>query len=261
MRRILTVALQLSLFVPLASAQHAGDDKLDDRPTIKLPDPERKKDSGNSYLVSSLNYPGAQPGVDRFASALPALLDHMRRETNLESRISLNSLTPGEMALQTPLLLHITGGKEARLHLNAQGKKALQSYLDRGGFIFAESVMPVTSGSFRGFGPVPAAPFLRQIKAIMIELAGGEWDTVPNSHAVNHSYFKFPDGPPKGRASGVRKLEMLQRRGRILVLAGNLGLAGQWANQEARGQIRALQYGTNIIAFAITQKMGGGLGR
>jgi hypothetical protein len=88
---------------------------------------------------------------------------------------------------------------------------------------------------------------------------------VPKSHALFRSFFQFHDGPPlSGTVGGrsavarVQELEMLEYRGRVAVVFSDLNISFAWSVSEAVGRRRALQFGTNLVIFALAQYAAGG---
>jgi len=55
----------------------------------------------------------------------------------------------------------------------------------------------------------------------------------------------------------VNELEMLERRGRILVIFSELNISVYWANVAVSSRKRYLQFGTNLIVFSLAQRVAG----
>jgi hypothetical protein len=46
----------------------------------------------------------------------------------------------------------------------------------------------------------------------------------------------------------------------VVVIFSDLNISMHWADLEAESRERSLQFGTNLIVFAMTQQIGGGFG-
>ena len=55
-------------------------------------------------------------------------------------------------------------------------------------------------------------------------------------------------------------LEMLEQRGRVVVIFSELNISMHWANPKAENRDKSLRLGANLIVFAMTQQISGGLG-
>jgi hypothetical protein len=55
----------------------------------------------------------------------------------------------------------------------------------------------------------------------------------------------------------VFALEGLELRGRLAVIFSDLNISYFWGNLYADGRDRSLQFGSNLIVFALTQKYAG----
>jgi hypothetical protein len=52
---------------------------------------------------------------------------------------------------------------------------------------------------------------------------------------------------------------MLELRGRVVAIFSDLNISYGWASTEIAGHRRALQFGTNLLIFALAEKRGGPL--
>ncbi|MFP6647472.1 MAG: DUF4159 domain-containing protein [Candidatus Latescibacterota bacterium] len=92
---------------------------------------------------------------------------------------------------------------------------------------------------------------------------GRAWYPVPKDHELFRSFFQFPDGPPlsgtvrRSSTSRVKELEMLEYRGRVAVLFSELNISYAWSMHEAVGRRRSLQFGANLVIFALGQYAAG----
>ena len=53
---------------------------------------------------------------------------------------------------------------------------------------------------------------------------------------------------------------MLEQRGRVVVIFSELNISMHWANLQAENRDKSLRLGANLIVFAMTQQISGGLG-
>ena len=159
-------------------------------------------------------------------------------------------------------------GNEAAFTFGEYEKRNLGNYLKNGGLLYAEDVKPQRSRSWgRPRAGMPGTPFDRRFKALMKDAlvlgeTGAYWRKIPKDHALYTSYFDFDDGPPRGavRNSQIDYLEMLEQRGRVVVIFSELNISMHWANPKAKNRDKSLRLGANLIVFAMTQQISGGLG-
>ena len=104
---------------------------------------------------------------------------------------------------------------------------------------------------------------------------GRDWDfeVIPHSHAIYHCYYDFPHGPPacgefwyiSKRYLGkvYKNLHAVFKEGRIIAIFSRIWLGNAWGdwNQppfsglyQSRDNTRELQFGINIVIFALTQE-------
>ena len=255
-----TLILLYSATAGIALAQSEG------RSDVAVPEPQRKAAS-RSFVLSAVTYDMAVEGRDRFSSALGELVRFFAASTAVDATLSWNEHDLNTRYAQQPLLLYMTGN-EAAFAFGEYEKKTLGNYLKSGGLLYAEDVKPERFHSWgRPRAGMPGTPFDRRFKALMKdELVLGEtgayWRKIPTDHALYTSYFDFGDGPPLGaiRNSQIDYLEMLEQRGRVVVIFSELNISMHWANPKAENRDKSLRLGANLIVFAMTQQISGGLG-
>ena len=105
--------------------------------------------------------------------------------------------------------------------------------------------------------------FDRQFKALMQDPSvlgsdGSKWQKIPKDHDLYYSFFDFADGPPMGGAPGgnVFDLEMLELRGRVAVVFSDINISWYWGDPNADARERGLQFGVNLVVYALTQPGG-----
>lgn len=235
----------------------------DERERLQLPEPVAAAQSRESLLLIALTYPGAQQGRDRFSAALPELIQFYRKNTRLKMKMAYAEFGPGDRRLDQALFLYLTG-YDAVLEFSDQEKRHLGAYLRTGGLLFADDVRPDRPGVRSWDVGTRDTPFDRQLKSLITDPlvlgeAGTLWRKIPKDHPLYHCYFDFPGGPPLTGAPGgnVVDLEMLEVRGRVVVIFSDLNLTWSWACPEARYGPNSLRLGANLIVFATAQKIAG----
>lgn len=256
-----------------------------DKPVFRMAEPERTRADDQVLQVVVIDYPlinarADRPSKDdyalandartgRFAKALPNLLAYVRTVPGLDLscqwRIqSLN--TPLAAGQKKPSLLYMTGN-DATLALSDEEKTNLGDLLLKGILLYAEEIRysdPNYGLEGKDAG-VAGTPFDRQFKELMrdplvLGSQGGYWEKIPRTHPLYSCYFGFPDGPPQGGAVGgnVHDLEMLQLRGRPVVIFSDLNISWYWGDPLVQDQVRerGLQFGANLLIFAKTQGAG-----
>lgn len=161
------------------------------------------------------------------------------------------------------LAQHFTFGD---ITLTDNERRNLGFYLMQGGFVHADAIPPQKSEAY--------APPMRLRKLIIDALhtqglvCRRDWsfEKLPNSHPLYHCYFDF-EGPPTGYGGGARgyqKISFLegvtidQRLLSIISQMHYLHVWGNWGTGRGTGgdfdPVRSLQFGVNIIVFALTQE-------
>jgi len=252
--------------ITMVQAQSAVPDTLSDaRPILPMAEPSRypRRIDGVQRLVA-LRYPMATDRVDHFQPAVPELVAFLGKMDLANTRFVHEEHSLDSFAFDDPLLLVLTGNR-AVLRMSDRQKKLLGRYLKGGGLLFAEDVRDLGLRDAAIDAGRPGTPFDRLLKALMAHPSvlgpGGEaWRPVTRDHDLLHSFFQFPDGPPlSGTAGGrpgearVTELEMLEYRGRVVVVFSDLNISFAWGVPDAIGRTRALQFGANLVIFALAQ--------
>ena len=188
----------------------------------------------------------------------------MRDHTKVQARIEGTTLEFSDPRIMTAPLIYMTGN-DAVLQISETEKKNLGEYLKNGGFMFSEEIrQSVSDGGLEGQeAGISGTPFDRQFKALMkdplvLGSDGSKWQKVPKTHPLYYTFWDFPDGPPMGGAPGgnVFDMEMLELRGRVAVVFSDLNISWYWGDPLADARERGLQFGVNLIVFALTQPGG-----
>jgi len=231
---------------------------------VIIPDPNNKKNIKGYFNMTIIDYDVADKNEDRFPTAAEELMRYMRDNTHINARIEGTTLEFSDPRIMNAPFLYMTGNT-ATLQISSTEKKNLGEYLRAGGFLFAEDIRhaDATSGLEGRSAGVQGTPFDRQFKDLMrdplvLGSEGDKWEKVPKSHPLYASFYDFPDGPPLGGVPGgnVFDLEMLQIRGRVAVVFSDLNISYYWGDPLADAKERGLQFGINLIVFALTQSGG-----
>lgn len=123
--------------------------------------------------------------------------------------------------------------------------KRLRTYLENGGFIYADD----------DYGMDKA--FRREIKKVFPEQ---ELVELPFSYGLYHCHYKFPDGPPKTHEHDAKQPQGfgLFHNGRlVLYYTYESNPSDGWNDPHVHGdpiekREEALRFGTNIVVWALT---------
>jgi hypothetical protein len=231
---------------------------------VIIQDPENKKAIRGFFNMTVVDYDLADKNRDRFPTAVEELMRYMRDHTKINARIEGTTMRFSDTRIMKQPFVYMTGN-DAVLQVSDTEKQNLGEYLKNGGFLFAEEIRqsdPDNGLSGQNAG-VEGTPFDRQFKSLMrdplvLGSDGGKWQRIPNTHPLYHSFWDFSDGPPMGGATGgnVFALEMLELRGRVAVVFSDLNISWYWGDSLADARERGLQFGVNLIVFALTQPGG-----
>ena len=232
---------------------------------IIITDPENKKNIRGFFNMTIVDYDLADKNVDRFPLAVEELMRYVRDHTQIKAKIQGTTLRFSDDRIHKAPLLYMTGNS-AIVQLSDTEKANLGEYLRGGGFLFAEDIRQNNTETNNLTGTeagVVGTPFDRQFKALVkdplvLGTDGAKFQKIPKSHSLYYTFFDFQDGPPMGGAAGgnVFDLEMLELRGRVAVLFSDLNISWYWGQSGATARERGLQFGVNLIVYALTQPGG-----
>lgn len=240
----------------------------DERPRFSPPEPKAAaRRPAGTLTITELQYQMTSQ-EDRFSTALHELVRFFKEASGvrkIETELIWNQLPADSPHLKQAALLYMTGN-HALLQFSDAEKKGLGEYLNGGGLLYAEEIRQ--SDALNGLdgkdAGVEGTPFDRQFKALMrdplvLGETGGHWEEIAKTHPLYSTCFDFPDGPPMGGAPGgnVFELKMLQVRGRVAVIFSDLNISWYWGDALAASRDRGLQFGANLIVFAMTQRAAG----
>jgi len=231
---------------------------------IIIQDPEDKKAIRGFFNMTVIDYDLADKSNDRFPTAVEELMRYMRDHTRINAQISGTTVRLSDPKVMKAPLLYMTGNN-AVLQLTSTEKENLGEYLKNGGFLFAEEIRQADAetGLDNAEAGVEGTLFDRQFKDLMrqpdvLGTDGSRWQKIIKTHPLYYSFFDFEDGPPMGGAPGgnVFDLEMLELRGRVAVVFSDLNISWYWGDPRADARERGLQFGVNLIVYALTQPGG-----
>lgn len=243
---------------------NVGDLDIGRYQAIIIQDPENKKNIKGFFNMTVIDYDLADKNSDRFPTAVEELMRYMRDHTKINAKIEGTTMRLSDSNIMKAPFLYMTGN-QAVIQLSDTEKKNLGDYLKNGGFLFSEEIRQsdATNGLDGKDAGVEGTPFDRQFKALLkdplvLGSDGSKWQKIPKRHALYASFWDFDDGPPMGGAPGgnVFDLEMLELRGRVAVVFSDLNISWYWGDPLADARERGLQFGVNMIVFALTQPGG-----
>ena len=243
---------------------NVGDLDIGRYQAILIQDPDNKRNIRGFFNMTVIDYDIADKNRDRFPTAVEELMRYMRDHTKINARIEGTTLEFFDPRIMEAPMIYMTGN-DAVLQISDTEKTNLGDYLKNGGFLYAEEIRQsdAENGLDGKEAGVSGTPFDRQFKALMkdpqvLGSDGSKWQKVPKSHPLYYSFWDFPDGPPMGGAPGgnVFDLEMLELRGRVAVVFSDLNVSWYWGDPLADARERGLQFGVNLIVYALTQPGG-----
>ena len=243
---------------------NVGDLDIGRYQAVLIQDPDNKRNIRGFFNMTVIDYDIADKNRDRFPTAVEELMRYMRDHTNINARIEGTTLEFSDPRIMDAPMIYMTGN-DAVLQVSDTEKANLGEYLKNGGFLYGEEIRQSDAENgldAKGAG-VRGTPFDRQFKALMkdplvLGSDGSKWQKMSKSHQLYYSFWDFPDGPPMGGAPGgnVFDLEMLELRGRVAVVFSDLNVSWYWGDPLADARERGLQFGVNLIVYALTQPGG-----
>jgi len=192
---------------------------------------------------------------------MPAFLrvvDTMNRYTDIKTSIFGRITLDDAELFRTPWVYFMAfcGFQLSEPELEALGRYAIS-----GGFVFADTywVHPEHRAGSKGVVRSLTNALQRQgIKQVLFEI-------LPNTHPIYHCYFDFDGAPTGAGATGgePKYLEGAEVDGRLCVILSKKAYYGPWSHYgtdrfdgayKGRDPERALQFGVNLIVFALIQE-------
>jgi hypothetical protein len=221
-------------------------------------DPKDKRNTQGYFKMTVIRYNYMDFNQDRFPTAPDELMRYMRDHTKINAHIEGTTIEFSDAKLFEAPFIYMTGST-AVLSLSPVEIQNLGTYLrDRGGFLFAEDIVhsPSDKPGDTPIGAQVGTPFDRQFKDVIKKALGSDakWFKLPKDHPLFYSFYDFPSGPPSGAQNGnVFDLEGIELRGRLAVVFSDLNISWFWSKEaESAGRERGLQFGVNLIVYALT---------
>ncbi len=224
--------------------------------TIILPDPTDKRSVTGYFNMTVVKYHQMNFNTDRFPTAVDELMRYIRDYTKINAKVEGVTIQLSDRRLFKAPFIYMTGSDVVML-LSETEIKNLGEYLRNGGFLFADDIVKGANPAGGRIG----TPFDQQMKKALKDALGADakFQKIPNDHPLYiDNFYDFPDGPPLGGASNgnVFNLEGIWLRGRLAVVFSDLNISWYWGDPDANAKERGLQFGVNLIVYALTQPGG-----
>jgi hypothetical protein len=197
----------------------------------------------SAFTLARLKYHG---GGDWYndPSIIPNLLKFMRQHTTMNLADDEQHVELMDEALFAYPVVFITG--HGRITFSQEEARRLREYLLGGGFLYADDDYGMDKF------------FREEMKKVFPDK---QWVEIPFNHPIYHCHFDFPNGVPKTHEHDGRppKAFGLFHEGRMIAYyTWETNISDGWADPEVHGdppevREKALQMGTNIVVFALTQ--------
>lgn len=222
---------------------------------VVLVDPDEKRELSGYVDITPVMFQGAQ----FYPMALANLVEYLNQHTHLHASIQGKPMELSSPDLFKAPLIYMTGKDNPEMPLSFTDVELenLTRYLERGGFAFIEDIGQ----------RIPGTSFDQQMRYYLRKALGAKakFFRLPKDHPLYHSYYDFLDGPPLGgetwdyernvplKRGPVDYLEGIEINGRLAVLFSDINVSWYWGSPYATGRERGLQFGVNIVAYALTQ--------
>lgn len=173
--------------------------------------------------------------------ALPNLAREINKRTNTRCNEDQAVVELTDDKVFNNPLLFITG--HGNITFTDAELKRLRAFLEAGGFLYADDDYGMDQ-SFR-----------REMARLFPENALVE---IPYDHPINHTIYRFPDGPPKihEHYDGAPKAFGIYYRGRLVVYyTWNTNISDGWTEAHKDPPDKrdaAFRFGVNIVSYVLT---------
>ena len=219
-----------------------------------------------AFAITTIAYDFQDSKRDLYPMAVPNLTRTLSERAKLRVQMHARTIRLTDPALFRAPFLYITG-YDCVMKLSDAEIANLGKYLRSGGFLFAEDIAPDVDrngnlgGNLRNLqGGKRGTAFDQQMKAILRKALGpdAKFFVIPRDHALFHSFYDFDKGPPLGGApwGNMLLLEGIEVGGRLAVAFSDLNISWYWGEKSVSGRERGLQFGVNLIVYALTQRGG-----
>lgn len=202
--------------------------------------------------------------------ALVNLLRAMNRYTDVECDVTGTYTFDSDELFKTPF---IYASARFAFQITESEARNLGIYLTSGGFFITDFIPHAAENRSPHWVQVDISNREMFKKALATKglIFGRDWnfEKLPNSHPLYHCFFDFPEGPPvagdflfiRGGTVPFDYLEGIVLDGRLVALVCRKWFTnpwGDWAQPSGYWGItdpeRVLQFGVNLIVFALTQE-------
>jgi hypothetical protein len=175
-------------------------------------------------------------------TSLPNLLKFFKEQTGVPAVDREAVVEPSDPAIFNYPYLYLTG--HGRIDFSEEDARNLRRHLTSGGFLHVDDNYGLDQH------------FRREIKKVFPDK---ELKEVPFSHPIYHSFFDFPNGPPKIHEHDGKPPQGfgIFYEGRLVVYyTYESDLGDGWEDPEVHGdpeevRMQALKMGVNIIVYAL----------
>jgi len=172
------------------------------------------------------------------------LLKFLKANTNLKVNPEYRFADLATEDIFSYPFLFMTG--HGNIALTDQEINNLRKYLENGGFLYVDDDYGFDKG------------FRREIKRVF---PGQELKEIPFNHKIYNMKYRFPDGPPKTHKHDEKPPQgfgLFIGERMVLYYTYESNPGDGWADADVHNdpeekRIEALQFGTNIVLFALTQ--------
>ena len=193
-----------------------------------------------------------------FPSSLRNLVGALNRYTDIHADVGQAFSIDSQSVFEVPIVFVSSHVPFAASPAEARN---VGEYLEAGGFLFSDTL----SMNARVVYPNMRALWQASLASVG-KLYGVHWnfETISRSHGIYHCYFDF-EGPPAGldnfQPSNMPPVDYLNGvfiAGRLLGICTSKNYWQPWSDwhrkNEGADNTRALQFGVNVIVFALTQE-------
>lgn len=174
------------------------------------------------------------------------LKEAMLKWTRIDARLD-NSVWLSSPSLKKLPFVYVAFDKG--LELTEPEKKNIREYLLNGGFMVLEDIS-------RSMETNPALSQFKKVFKDVIQ-SGSIFAPIRNDHPLYHSFFDFPNGPPRGAETSIAEileLEGVTIDGRLVAIFSRKRYVIKW--NELTNNEPQLRMGVNMLVFALRQKGG-----
>jgi len=202
--------------------------------------------------------------------ALVNLIRAMNRYTDIRCDIIGTYTFDSDELFKTPF---IYASARFAFQITESEARNLGRYLTSGGFFVADFIPHAAENGSLHWVQIDISnrEMFKKALATVGLTFGRDWnfEKLPNSHPIYHCFFDFPNGPPvagdflfiRGKTVPFDYLEGIVLDGRLVALVCRKWFTnpwGDWAQPSGYWGItdpeRVLQFGVNLIVFALTQE-------